>query len=89
MPNSNGETVRVHQNTFSTVFVLTAKKLQILNNRKKCSESVVIEKWGNKIVNRKFTDDIKDSVVEHVNTLPHDVSHYSRIKNCFKHLKNI
>lgn len=74
------------QKTFSKVFALTAKRLQVLNEKKKSGECVTVEKRGNKTKNRKISNDMIKNVIAHIKCLPRESSHYSRNKTSKEYL---
>lgn len=77
VPNGKGECVQVCKNTFCNVFAVSGKRCQLLVKLKQ-TNPVYVEKRGNKKTNRKFTDDDKALVCEHIQSFPRDVSHYGR-----------
>lgn len=80
VPNGEGDIVQVCRSTFSEIFSLCSKRVQGLVELKKSGNPMYHETRGNKTKNRKFTEEDEDLICSHVNSFPHDVSHYGRTK---------
>ena len=80
IPDGQGDLVQVCRGTFSEIFSLTQKKIQILTEKKKKGLTTYKETRGNKTKHRKYSEEIEKHVIEHMNLFPREQSHYSRRK---------
>lgn len=81
VPNGEGEIVQVCRSTFQEIFDLVPKRVQTLVELKQMGNPIYTEKRGNKTEHRKYTVQDENLVVEHVNSIPREVSHYGRNKS--------
>uniref|UniRef100_A0A1B6KHW1 DUF7869 domain-containing protein n=1 Tax=Graphocephala atropunctata TaxID=36148 RepID=A0A1B6KHW1_9HEMI len=78
VPNGEGDIVQVCKNTFCNIFAVSGKRCQLLVKHKQNANPVYTEKRGNKQVDRKFSNDDRALVFNHIQSFPRDVSHYGR-----------
>ncbi|KAJ4433555.1 hypothetical protein ANN_15864 [Periplaneta americana] len=73
VPNGQGDLVQVCRGTFSEIFSLTQKKIQLLTEKKKKKGLTTFkETRGNKTQHRKFSEEVENQVVQHIQTFPRE-----------------
>lgn len=82
VPNGKGKHVQVCRQTFSNIFNLSHKRVQVLCEKKKMGETTCTEKRGKKTKTKKYTPDLRQHVRDHINRFPREENHYSRSKSC-------
>lgn len=80
IPDGEGDVLEVCRKTFLDIFGFTARRVATLIKFKKAGSMEYVEKRGNKLKHRKYNEVDEQSVVDHVNSFPREVSHYSREK---------
>lgn len=81
LPNGKGEILQVCRATFMDVHGILKSTVATVVKAKKRGDVVYREKRGNKKKNRKYTPEDEQAVIDHVNSLPKQKSHYTRAKN--------
>ncbi|KAG5878745.1 hypothetical protein JTB14_021784 [Gonioctena quinquepunctata] len=81
VPNSQGEHVQVCRNMFSKVFALSHKTVQILIDKKRTGSSIYVDTREQANKPRKYTEEIKQIVINHINSFSREENHYSRYKS--------
>nr|CAI5865742.1 unnamed protein product [Callosobruchus analis] len=80
IPNQDGHFVQVCRNTFMNIFDVTQKRLVGLIQKKKLGDTTFTDKRSNNKPS-KFTNEDRQLMYQHINSIPRDVSHYSRAKS--------
>lgn len=80
VPNEDGEHIRVCRNVFANIFASNHKEIQIIVEKKKKGETVYVDRRNKHSKPRKFTEEHKNQVRQHINSLPVEENHYSRNK---------
>lgn len=86
LPTGDGNIAHVCKVTFMEVFGITRRRTLTLVTAKKSGEVVYVEKRGNKVKNRKYTEEDEQCVITHINAFPRDESHYSRARSSKEYL---
>lgn len=85
VPNGSGEHVRVCCKTFSSIFALSARRLQTVQKQKKEGNLVFEDKRGktagSNAHKKKFCGNDVEMIAAHIKSFPREVSHYSRKKS--------
>lgn len=84
VPNGGGETVQVCKQTFKDIHSITKRRVETLVGRKKKGHLVYVEGRGNKKKFRKYTPVDESNIKNHIESLPKQDSHYTRVKNADK-----
>lgn len=79
LPNNEGSYVQVCKKMFCTTFCISGQVIETLVQYKKSGKSVMQEERGG-VRKRKYTNQDRQTVREHVNSFPRDKSHYTRNK---------
>lgn len=77
LPNGTGDVVNVCRSTFMNTFGITKRHVSTLSKKKKSGETTFIEK-RRRTAGGKFTSEDRRMVRDHINSIPRDMSHYSR-----------
>nr|CAH7718764.1 unnamed protein product [Callosobruchus chinensis] len=80
IPNQDGHFVQVCRNTFMNIFDVTQKRLVGLIQKKKMGDTTFTDKRSNNKPS-KFTNEDRQLIHQHINSIPRDDSHYSRAKS--------
>lgn len=88
VPNGEGELIQVCKGTFRKIFSLSEKRVQGLVTLKQTGNPMYTENRGNKIKHRKFSESDKQTVCEHINSIPREISHYGRTKTNREYLSS-
>lgn len=86
VPNGKGENVQVCRQTFLNIFAITKSQIGTLIKLKKIGETVYSEKRGKFPKAKKFNEEHRRQIVEHINCIPRCESHYSRAKTSREYL---
>ena len=81
VPNGKGEHIQVCRQTFSNIFALSHKAVQVLSEKKKMGEMVYTDKRGKSNKPRKYGPLIREQIKEHIKSFPYEENHYSRNKS--------
>lgn len=79
LPNGTGDVVQVCRATFMETFGVTRRYVSTLSNKKKLGQTTFKE-MRRRTAPSKFTPDDRRLVHAHINSIPRDMSHYSRQK---------
>lgn len=80
LPDQDGNFVHVCRKTFMNVFGVTQKRLVVLIKKKKMGDTTFIDRRSNNKPS-KFTENDRKLIHQHINSIPRDVSHYSRARS--------
>lgn len=80
IPNENGRHILCRK-TFSAVFALNNKQVQIVVEKKKTGNLAYTDGRGKSTKERKYNQEIRDQIIAHINTFPVEENHY-----CMKNL---
>lgn len=80
LPDHDGNFVHACRKTFINVFDVTRKPLVGLINMKKIVDTTFTDRRSNNKLS-KFTEKDHQLIYQHINSIPRDLSHYSRAKS--------
>lgn len=81
IPNGEGRHVQVCRQTFSNIFSLSHRAVQVLTEKKKLGETVYTDKRGKSNKARKYGLLVIEKIKEHIKSFPTEENHYSRNKS--------
>lgn len=81
VPDGKGRHLQICRKMFSDIFGVSHHKVQGLAERKKAGHNVFVDSRGKSNRARKFTEDIVQQVIAHINEFPREENHYSREKS--------
>ncbi|KAK5648470.1 hypothetical protein RI129_003362 [Pyrocoelia pectoralis] len=80
LPDGQGKCVRVCKKTFQNTFDVNDKKVRVLIEKKKMGETCYNDKRTRHAAS-KFSEADRRLVKDHINMIPREVGHYSRVKS--------
>lgn len=81
IPDGTGKHIQVCRKTFSNIFALSHKRVQVLIEKKKIGETIYKDCRGQANKPRKYFPRLREQVKAYINALPKEENHYSRNKS--------
>lgn len=81
VPNEDGEHLRICRQTFSQIFALSHKQVQVLVEKKKGGSINYNDKRGKHTKERKYNEQMRNQIRAHIKSFPVEENHYSRKKS--------
>lgn len=81
VPNGSGQHVQVCRKTFSNIFALSHKRVQVLVEKKKMGHTTYTDQRGKGTKIRKYLPEFRQHVRDHIQSFPREENHYSRNKS--------
>lgn len=81
VPNGSGEHVQVCRKTFSNIFALSHKRVQVLVEKKKRGQTTYTDQRGKRTKIKKYLPELRQQVRDHIQSFPREENHYSRNKS--------
>ncbi|KAI4464314.1 dna-directed rna polymerases i ii and iii subunit rpabc2 [Holotrichia oblita] len=87
IPDGKGVHVQVCRKTFTEIFDLSHKRVQVLTKKKQLGHTVYVDKRGSAKKPRKYLPELREHVRAHIEAFPVEENHYSRKKSQKKFLR--
>ncbi|KAJ8926657.1 hypothetical protein NQ314_020959 [Rhamnusium bicolor] len=81
VPNGSGEHVQVCRKTFSDIFALSHKRVEVLVEKKKMGATTYTDQRGKETKVKKYLPELHQQVRDHIQSFPREENHYSRDKS--------
>lgn len=81
VPDGNGVHIQVCRKTYSEIFDLSHKRVQVLTKKKQLGHTVYVDKRGAAKKPRKYFPELREQIRAHIELFPIEENHYSRKKS--------